>query len=78
MLLSCCDKKVTKEVAKGEEDSDFLLPSRTPKPYFVRFGEPRPLTPPLKTAKHTPQATWFGALLRNLVSLYHLINACRI
>ena len=33
MLLSCCDKKVTKEVAKGEEDSDFLLP----------------LTPPLKT-----------------------------
>ena len=56
MLLSCFVKKVTKEDDKGEEDSDFLLP----------------LPPPLKTAKHTPQATWFGALFRNFVLLYHL------
>ena len=62
MLLSCCDKKVTKEVAEGEGSSD----------------SPLPPPPPLKTAKHTSQATWFGALLRNIVLLYHLINACRI
>ena len=55
MLLSCFVKKVTKEDAEREEDSDFLLP----------------LNPPLKTAKHTPQATWFGALFRGFVLLYH-------
>ena len=61
-LLSCFVKKVTKEDAEGEGSSD----------------SPLPLTPPLKTAKHAPQARGLGlysVILFYFIILYFL---CRV